>query len=434
MDPWSDPRVLLEAEINQRAEEGAEVEEVRAEFARLGSPPAADEVEALWRRLEALPGSAGLAAREPSDLEGIRRLRPAAPALARRALGEEELADRVLGAWLGRCAGCLTGKPVEGWTRAEIRHALEAARAYPLDGYFPFVEFPPRPWHRATEPRWFRGAVAGMVRDDDLDYTILGLHLLESKGRDFTTEDVGELWLRNLPYLLVYTAERVAYRNLVLGLRPPATATHRNPYREWIGAQIRADIFGYVCPGNPLGAADLAYRDAALSHCRNGIYGEMLGAAMVAAAFATDDPALIIASGLAAIPAECRLARAVRQVQAWWAASRDWERVLDQIEAACGAYHWVHTINNACLVVLGLLAASGDLGVGITRAVMGGWDTDCNGATAGSIIGAMRGARALPAEWTAPLGDRIDTVVASMQGAGLRALARRTTAIALGLS
>ncbi len=32
---------------------------------------------------------------------------------------------------------------------------------------------------------------------------------------------------------------------------PPETALIRNPYREWIGAQIRADLWGWVSPAQP---------------------------------------------------------------------------------------------------------------------------------------------------------------------------------------
>ena len=89
----------------------------------------------------------------------------------------------------------------------------------------------------------------------------------------------------------------------MLAIAPPHSATHRNPYREWIGAQIRGDFFGYAMPGRPGRAAELAWRDACISHVRNGIYGEMWVAAMVAAAAVTDDPRAVVAEGLAQVPA-----------------------------------------------------------------------------------------------------------------------------------
>jgi len=80
-----------------------------------------------------------------------------------------------------------------------------------------------------------------MPEDDDTNYTLLALKLVEQYGRDFTPDDVAESWLMNLPLLHVCTAERVAYINLAQSLYPPQSASYRNPYREWIGAQIRGD-------------------------------------------------------------------------------------------------------------------------------------------------------------------------------------------------
>jgi len=269
-----------------------------------------------------------------------------------------------------------------------------------------------------------------MARDDDTDYTIAGLRVLETAGLDFSTEDVADYWLAQLPFHKVYTAERIAYRNLVDGLKPPATATYRNPAREWIGAQIRADAFGYVCPGIPERAAEMAFRDAALSHVKNGIYGEMMVAAMIAGAFVTQDVEEIVQIGLSEIPEKSRLAEAVRNVVDWVTRDRDWERTADRIAEHYRGLQGCHTIPNAAIVILGLLDGALDFERTITVAVMAGFDTDCNGATVGSIVGTVLGARALPEKWIAPLNDTIHSSIVEMPVGKISDLARRTVNIA----
>ncbi|MDT0387915.1 ADP-ribosylglycohydrolase family protein [Streptomyces sp. DSM 41921] len=188
---------------------------------------------------------------------------------------ETDLANRILGGWQGRIAGNMLGKPVEQgevWTRDRIDRYLRQAAALPLTDYLP----EPISEHDGFElrPEWrqcVRGRIHGSCRDDDVDYAILGLDLLETHGFGFSTEQVGDLWLLRLPYLQTFTAERAAYRNLANGLKPPLTATYDNPYQEWIGALIRADIHGWTCPGVPRRAAALARRDAVLSHTGNGV-------------------------------------------------------------------------------------------------------------------------------------------------------------------
>ncbi len=123
-----------------------------------------------------------------------------------------------------------------------------------------------------------------MPPDDDLDHALLALMLIRRHGREFTTGDLARLWLDELPAGRTFTAERAAYRNLLSGVEPPDTARRRNPFREWIGAQIRADVHGWTRPGDPAGAAGQAHRDAVLTHTGNGVYGAMFAAAVIAEA------------------------------------------------------------------------------------------------------------------------------------------------------
>jgi len=422
---------LLQAEIEQRRQEGCDVAPLEGRLKALGDHPAQADLEALFDELQALKPREDFPYQEPSDLQSIRAARPDGPRRLEATFAEPELSDRVLGAWLGRCAGCLLGKPVEGWAKKHIEEYLKLANAYPLTNYVPYlVPHPPEYTMHPSAGEATLGHIEGMARDDDLDYTIMGLHILEEHGLDFTTEHVAAEWVTHFPYELVYTAERVAYRNLANGLTPPCTAFYRNPYREWIGAQIRADAWGYVSPGWPERAAELAFRDATLSHVNNGIYGEMWAAAMLAAAFVEDDIREVIEVGLSEIPANSRLAEAAHQVMRWSEECATWEETWERVAEAYSGYYWVHTINNACLVLLGLLYSEGDFERAISIAVMGGWDTDCNGATVGSIMGGLLGARALPQKWIAPLRDRLKSIITGFTECAISDLAQRTLALA----
>ncbi|MFB3737874.1 MAG: ADP-ribosylglycohydrolase family protein [Candidatus Velamenicoccus archaeovorus] len=426
-----DPAELLGYELRQRLESGYDVAGIDAEVraALAGGSPA--DIQRAYARLEAAPRRSDWPYEEPSGLEEIRRTLPSVPSVPRLTADDETLRDRLLGAWLGRCAGCNLGKPVEGWSRARIRRYLDLADAHPIEDYLPVLDpFPDGLELNACWPETTRGNVTSMARDDDIDYTILALHVLEVHGFGFGTADVAAEWLEHLPYHQVYTAERAAYRNLVDGLAPPETALRRNPYREWIGAQIRADLWGYVRPGDPERATELAFRDASLSHAENGIYGEMWVAALVAIAFVVDDVREALELSLASVPPRSRLAEALRDVMDLRASGLEWRSARDAIEERYGHYSPVHTVNNAAVVAAALLWGEGECTRTIGLAVEGGWDTDCNGATAGSVVGAMRGAAALPARWVEPLGDLVRTAILGYDGSRITDLAERTLRLA----
>jgi ADP-ribosylglycohydrolase len=427
---------LIEEELIQRREEGCSVKDIEQKFNELKASQLPDKLklyERLLKRLENKRPRKSLAANEPSTLEEIRALRPEGPRRIPLTLSPTQLQDRILGAWLGRAAGCLLGKPCEGWTHERIHAYLKLAGAWPLDDYWPIAAGETDTLRLGDEAKkhMTRGNVTYMVRDDDTDYTVLGLHILEKFGRDFTPRNVADTWLLTLPYHMVYTAERVAYRNFVDGMWPPDSASYRNPYREWIGAQIRADGWGCAAAGDPELAAEFAWRDASVSHVKNGIYGEMFCSAMIAAAFSTSDVREVVRLGLSEIPAKCRLARAAEDVLKWSKANKTWEETFAQIMRSYGSYHPVHTINNAALVLMGLLHGEGDLEKTTCIAVMGGLDTDCNGATAGSVVGAMLGASRLPSKWITPLNDTLMSAVIGFNDSSFTNLASRTTEVAL---
>lgn len=427
-----DLRDLLADELVQRRESGSDVSSLEGEVeAALRDGADAQRLSDLLDALERTPRVAGWPYVEPSAAEEIVAARGELPALPALELSDAQLLDRITAAWLGRCAGCVLGKPLEGIDRAPIRAYLERTGAYPLTDYVPREE--PLPGGFETYDSWStatRGNIVASARDDDTDYTILGLMVLEAHGFGFTPAQVGELWLERLPFLQIYTAERAAYRNLLHGIAAPETATVRNPYREWIGAQIRADVFGYVAPGDPVAAAEMAYRDAALSHVANGIYGEQWAAGLIAAAFSAETMRDALDAACALVPPRSRLAEALRFVDELHARNLDWEAARDELEVRYGALSFVHTIQNAAVVAAALLWGDGDFTRTIGLAVQAGWDTDCNGATAGSVFGAMHGTEALPERWVAPLNDTIRSAIFNCDGSRISDLAQRTAALA----
>jgi ADP-ribosylglycohydrolase len=276
----------------------------------------------------------------------------------------------------------------------------------------------------------FLGEIHGAPHDDDTDYTFLALHLLESYGLDFTTTNVATEWVTHLTYFRIYTAERMAYRNLICNIPVEETALHLNPVREFIGGRIRADLYGFVAPGKPELAASLAFKDAALSHTKNGVYGAMFMAAMIAWAFVTHDMEEIIRVGLSEIPTGCRLAEAVADTLDVYHEVDDWEVAYDRLLLKYGSYHPAHTINNTLWTLLALLYGKGDLTQTLGIAAACGMDTDCNCANAGAVMGVLLGSRALPEQWTAPLQDTLYTAVSQFREQRISDLAQRTAKIA----
>ena len=423
-----DPRDWLPDEVEQLALTGHDVGALADEVAQAAREGDLETLSVLRQRLSQLEPTSGWPYVEPDDdaslLEALADVAPARPEPG-------ELSSRVHGAWVGRAVGNTLGKPIEGLTRSQIEIYRRAAGQLPQTGYLPLLDPLPAgvPALHPSAPVATAGRFTDVPRDDDLDWTILALHVLETHGRDFTSEHLAAAWLDRVPFTQTYTAERAAYRNLVHGLNPPETATHDNPYREWIGALIRGDAFGYVSPGDPAEAARLALTDARLSHTANGKYGEMWAAALVASALAADSADEALRRSLGVVPPNSRLAETLRDVLNLRTTGVDHGAALDWVDEKLGVYPWVHTINNAGLICIGLLWGEDFTStVGIT--IEGGRDTDSNGATAGSVFGALHGVGSIPDHLVGETHVRVRSAVRDFDRVHLSELAERTLRLA----
>ncbi|MCH9802990.1 ADP-ribosylglycohydrolase family protein [bacterium] len=341
---------------------------------------------------------------------------------------------QIRSAWEGRISGCQLGKAVELLSMREGRQALTdyllAAEALPLRDYVPLV---PNTSVARQFAQCCRGQFDRSEPDDDINYSVLALMMLEEHGAALDTADVARAWLNYLPGGIVFTAERDALVTLLskanygfsFGADPgfDLAECSDNQHNDWIGAQIRADLYGWVCPGRPEQAAELARRDAALSHRAEGIYGAMAVAAMGAAIGGGQLFTEAVDTARSLIPNDSECAQAMT-LGTEVAASGDGP---GQIHARYDHLSPVHTVNNLAVVVWGLLVGHDDFSAAIGETTAAGWDTDCNAATVGGLWGLS--GRDIPQHWTQPWNGRVAVQLAGIGELVLDDLVSRTTTV-----
>ena len=432
---WEDYAFDVMNEYKHSIEEGLDIE-VYAELFKTVSSLPRNEIrhklsEVLFEIVTTANTVEGYKYNEPSDLESIKALRKPYPLSGK--VDKNTLEDKIHGAWVGRIAGCFLGKAVEGIRTNEFVPFLKKTNNYPMHRYILSTDCTDENCegmnYRIGPRNVFPDTLDYMPTDDDTNYMVIGQLVVENYGRDFTPENMMEIWLKYQPKDAYCTAERRAFINFVAGFRPPHSASYKNPYREWIGAQIRGDYFGYINPGNTEMAAEMGWRDACISHVKNGIYGEMFASAMIAAAALTDDVEEIILAGLGEIPETSRLYESIMTVMDMYKSGKTSEETFDYIHSVWDEYTghgWCHTISNAMVVAASLLYGKGDFGKSICLSVQTGFDTDCNGATVGSILGMAGGYDFVPDEWKKHLCDTLETSIFGYERVKISECAKKT--------
>lgn len=420
-------------EYRQSYDEGKDIEQFKDLFMAVKKMPANEYKEkmtdVLFDLVNSLPVRGDFNFIEPNDLLTIKLQREKNIAALDK---PSNVPDKIKGGWFGRICGCLLGKPVECIMRADLEKILKRTDNYPLRRYITAEEIAEINTDDITFPiknRAYSKNFNAMPSDDDTNYMLIALKTLERHGRDFTSDDVADVWLTTQTHNAYCTAEHIAYINFLNGYTAPQSAEYKNVYREWVGAQIRGDIWGYINPANPEKAAEMAWHDARISHVKNGIYGEMFVSAMIAAAFTTDDITKIINIGLGEIPASSRLYKAVTDVIDGYEkgiSAKDFFADFRSRWDEKQTYDWCHVISNAEIVTACLLYGNGNYEKSICLAVEQGFDTDCNGATVGSVLGVMLGYEKLPKAWTDQINDTLLSTLSGCEKVSVTDMANKT--------
>ncbi len=313
--------------------------------------------------------------------------------------GEDFLRRTHLG-WQGQIVAGAIGTAVEGYVIENIRRVFGEIRDYP------------------RTPNTF---------NDDITYELALLKAVEKHGKDVCSADIAEQWVALVP--MGWSAEEVALANLKLGIFPPQSGYMNNPYREWIGAQMRGVICGQLNPGRPYEAARLAWMDGQVSHHNNGILGEVFNAVMASLAYVESDVRTIVKMAVNLIPVDSEYRTVVQFALEACQKHADWESAWKVCEKKYEHYNWVHAYPNAAAEVVALWFGNGDFDETMHIIAMCGWDVDCNAAQIATVVATAKNVP-LNEKWTAPIGDKLDTYMRDIKKLSIYELSKQTCELA----
>ncbi len=336
----------------------------------------------------------------------------------------DKIREKIYAGILGKAAGVRLGAPVEptAWTHDRIRDTYGELTGYVRD---------------------YRNFAA----DDDTNGPFYFVRPLWDEG-ELTPASAGRNWLNYIAdgHGMLWwggfgiSTEQTAYTHLQAGIVPPETGSiARNGLisAEQIGGQIFSDCWGWVNPGQPAKAAEMARIAACVSHDGEALEGAAYVAAAAAAAFTESDIHAVHRAARAQVADGTAYAAVLDAVVAWHAAHLDdWRSCYAMLERDFGYDKWTgvcHVIPNAGVVVLGLLYAQGDMPRAIEITTMCGWDTDCNAGNAGSIVGILQGVQPAWDKYRRPINDTliVSGVTGAMNIVDIPSFARDLTVLAL---
>jgi ADP-ribosylglycohydrolase len=308
------------------------------------------------------------------------------------------LDEKIFAGWLGQIAGGAFGTAIEGYHSTRIQEVYGAIDTF------------------VTDPE---------TMNDDIVYELVLLDVFERSGRRMSSVELGLEWVRQIPF--GWSAEWIALHNLGEGILPPLSGTFRNPYSDWIGAQMRGMVCGMLAPGWPMEAARLAHVDARISHAANGIYGEIYAAVLTALAFVRTDVRELLAEAAEYVPQRSEYAAVVQECLETVRATEDPAAAWVTLDRRFEQYNWIHAYPNLAADILALWYGGGDITRSFSLLAHAGMDVDCNAGLVGNVLGIMTGVQE---SWSAPIGDRLETYVKGKEVLSIRTLAERTARLA----
>jgi ADP-ribosylglycohydrolase len=295
-------------------------------------------------------------------------------------ISRAEYADRVKAIWMAQMIGQWTGLRFEH----QVASALKNTPWRPTKGY-------------ATV-------------DDDYYYEMVAIRAFEKYGTHLSVEQLGTQWLENNAGSWGSSEQTLLL--LKRGIKPPQTGSPQYNKLWWtIGPQFSSDVYGALAPGMPNVATEMARRLTHINGYAEGTDGAVFVSGMISLAFVETDTKEIVRKAAELISPLSPYRQCLNMVISMAEAGKTPDEINTVINERWGIEYPAtnNAVVNGGIVATSVWFGKGDFAATENLAFNAAdfADTDCNAANAGSVVAAMHGMAALPAEQVAALHDRI---------------------------
>jgi len=294
-----------------------------------------------------------------------------------RTIKPDVLKDKIAGGWAGKMIGVTYGAPTEFRARQKIYE---------------------------DSILWKPSDVKGSIWQDDLYVQLTFLMSMDQYGIDAPAKKFQEMFAKAGYHL--WHANMQARKNYYDSIFAPSSGSPEfNYHADDIDFQIEADYIGFMCPGMPLKALEIADKIGHIMNYGDGVYGGIFVASLYSEAYFESDINKIIEKALQSIPLESDYYKIISDVVRlhkqfpgdWRTSWKELENKWGDVDI-CGAgdpFNIDAKLNGA-YIVMGLLYGDGDPAKTLEITTRCGQDSDCNPSNAMAVLGVIKGFKGLP--------------------------------------
>ncbi len=308
-----------------------------------------------------------------------------------RTISPDVLKDKIAGGWAGKMVGVTYGAPTE--FRAQSRIYEDSIRWKPAD-------------------------IKGSMWQDDIYVQLTFLMSMDKYGIDASPKLYQEMFAK-AGYGL-WHANVQARKNYYDSIFAPLSGSPEyNIHADDIDFQIEADYIGFMCPGMPGTASQIADRIGHIMNYGDGVYGGIFVAALYSEAYFESDIQKIVLKALQSIPEGSDYYKTIQDViklhqhypTDWRSAWKELENKWGDVDiCGAGSTFNIDAKLNGAYIVMGLLYGDGDPYKTLEISTRCGQDSDCNPSNALAVLGVINGFSGLPAsmqEGVTAIGDSL---------------------------